>query len=276
MKKIMKNIYYKSKEILDNCSKDNVSEYSAQCAYYTILSFIPFLIILLTMIQYTGITQQNLYGIISKILPENMKEMILGIVQEVYSKSLGTISISLIFTLWSAGKGLYAFTKGLQKIYGQKNKIQTNYFYLRIRAIVQTMLFILLIVIGLVVLVFGSSLLSIAKNHFGILKNFNVVNGILMNISLLIISFIVFLLLYRFIARTNKKLKNQIIGAIFSSIALNIVSYVFSIYLDLFKGFSITYGSLTTLILIMMWIYTCFYIIFLGAEINKSTNSKEK
>ena len=95
-------------------------------------------------------------------------------------------------------------------------------------------------------------------------------------ISLLIISFIVFLLLYRFIARTNKKLKNQIIGAIFSSIALNIVSYVFSIYLDLFKGFSITYGSLTTLILIMMWIYTCFYIIFLGAEINKSTNSKEK
>ena len=228
------------------------------------------------MIQYTGITQQNLYGIISKILPENMKEMILGIVQEVYSKSLGTISISVIFTLWSAGKGLYAFTKGLQKIYGQKNKIQTNYFYLRIRAIVQTMLFILLIVIGLVVLVFGSSLLSIAKNHFGILKNFNVVNGILMNISLLIISFIVFLLLYRFIARTNKKLKNQIIGAIFSSIALNIVSYVFSIYLDLFKGFSITYGSLTTLILIMMWIYTCFYIIFLGAEINKSTNSKEK
>ena len=74
MKKIMKNIYYKSKEILDNCSKDNVSEYSAQCAYYTILSFIPFLIILLTIIQYTGITQQNLYGIISKILPENMKE----------------------------------------------------------------------------------------------------------------------------------------------------------------------------------------------------------
>ena len=76
--------------------------------------------------------------------------------------------------------------------------------------------------------------------------------------------------------RKNLKLKNQIIGTIFSSIALNIVSYVFSIYLDLFKGFSITYGSLTTLILIMMWIYTCFYIIFLGAEINKSTNSKEK
>ena len=135
--------------ILKSSGEDHISEYSAQCSYYTILSFIPFIILLITMIQYTGITQQNLYGIISKILPENMKEMILGIVQEVYSKSIGTISISLIFTLWSAGKGLFALTKGLQKIYGQKNKIQTNYFYLRIRAIVQTMLFILLIIICL-------------------------------------------------------------------------------------------------------------------------------
>lgn len=272
----LKQKYEKIQELSENMKRDHISESAAQCAYYTILSFIPFVILLITLIQYTGIAPQTLFDAISKIIPSSMSEMVLGIVQEVYSKSLGTISISVIFTLWSAGKGLYALTKGLQKIYGQKNKIQTNYFYLRIRAIVQTMLFILLIVIGLVVLVFGSSLLSIAKNHFGILKNFNVVNGILMNISLLIISFIVFLLLYRFIARTNKKLKNQIIGAIFSSIALNIVSYVFSIYLDLFKGFSITYGSLTTLILIMMWIYTCFYIIFLGAEINKSTNSKEK
>ena len=66
------------KELSANMSKDHISESSAQCSYYTILSFIPFIILLITMIQYTGITQQNLYGIISKILPENMKEMILS------------------------------------------------------------------------------------------------------------------------------------------------------------------------------------------------------
>ena len=63
--------------------------------------------------------------------------------------------------------------------------------------------------------------------------------------------------------------KSQIRGALFGSIALNIVSFVFSKYLYIFRGFSITYGSLTTLILIMMWTYACFYIVFLGAEINK-------
>ena len=52
-------------------------------------------------------------------------------------------------------------------------------------------------------------------------------------------------------------------------VLFGIILFAFSIYLDIFKGFSITYGSLTTLILIMMWTYACFYSIFLGAEINK-------
>ena len=63
--------------------------------------------------------------------------------------------------------------------------------------------------------------------------------------------------------------RSQVPGAIFSSVALIVISFVFSKYLDIFKGFSITYGSLTALMLLMMWTYTCFYAIFLGAEINK-------
>ena len=66
--------------------------------------------------------------------------------------------------------------------------------------------------------------------------------------------------------------KSQIPGAIFGAIALNVISFVFSKYLDIFKGFSITYGSLTTLMLIMMWTYSCFYSLFLGAELNKIMN----
>ena len=46
-------------------------------------------------------------------------------------------------------------------------------------------------------------------------------------------------------------------------------SFVFSKYLDIFKNFSITYGSLTTLMLVMMWTYSCFYTVFLGAKLNK-------
>ena len=70
--------------------------------------------------------------------------------------------------------------------------------------------------------------------------------------------------------------KSQIYGAIFGAIVLNVISFIFSIYLDVFKGFSITYGSLTTLILVMMWTYACFYTVFLGAELNKQLAYRRK
>ena len=121
--------------MLNNIEKDHINELSAQCSYYVILSFIPFVILLLTLIQYTAIQQEQLFDIISKFIPSSMNEMVIGIVREVYSKSVGTISISLIFTLLSAYRGLFALIKGLHVIYNysdhKKNKNRdTNTYFL--------------------------------------------------------------------------------------------------------------------------------------------------
>ena len=265
----IKEKYKIIESLIKDINEDHIGEYSAQCAYYTILSFIPFIILLITIIQYTGIEQGEIFNIISKVIPSSMNEMVLGIVQEVYSKSIGTVSISLVFTLWSAGKGLYALTKGLQSVYEIDEENRGSYIYLRVKAIIGTIIFIILLTGGLILLVFGNSLISIAKTHFAILKNFNTVSAILTEIGLTVATFIAFLSLYKFMPKHKVSFKSQICGAIFGAIALNIVSFVFSKYLDIFKGFSITYGSLTTLMLVMMWTFSCFYAVFLGAEINK-------
>lgn len=254
---------------LDNMNKDHVSEYSAQCSYYIILSFIPFVILLITLIQYTNVNQQTLFDVISKIIPTSMSGFILDIVKEVYSKSIGTISISIIFTLWSAGKGLYALTKALYEIYEVKDKKSNSLIRLKLISLLQTIAFIALITVGLVLLVFGNSLVSIVRQNFGKLENYNIVSGIITEIGFILGTFIVFLFIYKFMPRGKNTFKSQIPGAIFGAISLNVVSFVFSKYLDIFKGFSITYGSLTTLMLIMMWTFACFYTLFLGAELNK-------
>lgn len=256
--------------ILKNSGDDHISEYSAQCSYYTILSFIPFVILLITLIQYTNIEQQTLFDVISKIIPSSMNEFIIGIVREVYSKSIGTISISIIFTLWSAGKGLFALIKGLHSVYNTDEDKEKSVLYLRIMALVETIVFIVLIMIGMVLLVFGNSLKSIMQQHFGALENFNAFSQFVTEIGFIFATFVVFLFLYRFMPNHKVTFKSQIPGAIFGAIALNVISFVFSKYLDIFKGFSITYGSLTTLMLIMMWTYSCFYSLFLGAELNKT------
>lgn len=261
--------YESLKNICTNINNDNISAYSAQCSYYTILSFIPFIILLITLIQYTNIEQQALFNAISKIVPSSMNEFILGIVREVYSKSIGTISISIIFTIWSAGKGLFALIKGLHVVYDVTDKKSNSIIYLKLMSIAQTIIFILLITLGLILLVFGNSLVSIIQNSFGGFKNFNILSGIVTKLGFIFITFIIFLFLYKYMPKHKVTFRSQVPGAIFGAICLNIISFVFSKYLDIFKGFSITYGSLTTLILVMMWTYACFYAIFLGAELNK-------
>ena len=268
--------WYKNIEILlDNMNKDHISESSAQSAYYTILSFIPFIILVITLIQYTGIKPDTLFEAISNIVPSSMSPMVLEVVKEVFSKSIGTISISLIFTLWSAGRGLFALTVGLHTIFHtdeDKNKITSSYAYLRIKSLLQTLVFIFVIVLGLMVLVFGSSLIEIIQKHFETLENYTILSKVITNIAFIFVTFLVFIILYKFVGRRKVTFKSQIYGAFLGAISLNVVSFVFSRYLYIFKGFSITYGSLTTLMLVMMWTYSCFYTVFVGAEINKWIN----
>lgn len=274
MKKInIKQKYKIIEKLSTNMKKDHVSECSAECSYYTILSFIPFIILLITLIQYTSIAPQTLFDAISKLIPSSMNEMVLGIVQEVYSKSIGTISISAIFLLWSAEKGFFALCKGLHNIYETERKY--NYFYMQLKSLICTVIFIILIILVLTISVFGGTILEFVQWKFNISSQ--IIGVINMSKTVIyIVLFLALLLMYRFIPGHKKGLKKQIPGAIVATLGWFVISFFFSIYIDMFKGFSVMYGSLTTITLAMMWVYFCMYIILIGAEINNFSGERIK
>lgn len=72
-----------------------------------------------------------------------------------------------------------------------------------------------------------------------------------------------------FTALPNKKLhlKHQLPGAILCAFAWYVFSFGLSIYVNYFHGFSM-YGSLTTIALVMLWLYICMYILMISAEFN--------
>ena len=75
-------------------------------------------------------------------------------------------------------------------------------------------------------------------------------------------------MIYKFVPNRRATLKSQIPGAMVSSVAWSLFSLAFSIYIDLTPGTVNMYGSLTTLVLIMLWLYFCMWILLIGAEIN--------
>ena len=82
------------------------------------------------------------------------------------------------------------------------------------------------------------------------------------------------LLIYKFLPNRKDTFRRQIPGSVFTAVAWMVISWVFSVYVDIFRGFSDMYGSLTTIVLIMLWLYCCMYSILLGGELNKLTADK--
>lgn len=254
------------KRFLVKLKEDYVSEYAAECAFFTILSFIPFILFLITLIQFTFIDKNIIFRAIEEVFPKSTQDFLINIVNEIYSKSVKTISITIIIALWSASKGFYSLCKGFKSIY--KFSEDKSNFIIRIEGFFYTLIFIISIILMMILFVFGNRI-----HHFIIEKFFSI--GIITNLILRIrtifsavILFLIFLMLYRFVPRHKMTLKSQIPGAAFSAITWIIFSYFSSIYIDIFNGFSNMYGSLTSIILVMIWVYVCIYIILIGAEIN--------
>jgi len=270
----MKKIIDKFNTIIEDINKNYIDEHTAACSYYTILSFIPLTILILTLAQYLGINEDFFIFVLEGIIPSDiLNEAVISIVKETFSKSISTITISAIFTFWSAGKGFFALCKGLNVVYGLKGE-NKNYIFFRLRALIYTFVFIIAIVLTLLVLVFGNYINIFLQERFNIFST--VINLLLKSkilISIISLS-IILTLVYRFIPKHNYKLKNQIPGAIAAAVACNIVSIFYSLYIEVFTGFSLMYGSLTTVVLAMLWIYACMYCILLGGYINKYVSQK--
>lgn len=263
----MKNIIKKFKILLQNINIKNIDEHAAACSYYTFLSFIPLMVLILTLTKYFKIEESFLIEVLDGVIPgEILYEAVLNIIKEVNSKSIGTVAISVIVILWSAGRGFVALCKGLSSAYGVEYK--NEFIQFRLRGIIATVIFIIIVVLTLILLVFGSKINLFLQEKFNIFSK--IINLILESkilISIISLS-IILTFVYRFIPKHQYKLKNQIFGAILAAIFCNIVSSFYSIYIDIFNGFSLMYGSLTTIVLAMLWIYACVYSILLGAVFN--------
>lgn len=264
----MKKLWMRFRKISECVEENHVGAYASQSAFFFVLSLIPIILLLLTMVQYTPVTRSDVMKAVTEIFPKTVTPFLISIINEVYSQSTAVIPVTIIVALWSAGRGVLAMTSGLNCIY--QSTETRNYFYLRLRASVYTLLFLLVIISGLLLAVFGNRISVFVELNVPVLEK-AVEFLIRIRTSLTVGGMMLFcMLLYRFLPdiKIRTQWKHQIPGAVFSAVGWQVISLIFSVYLDIFEGFSTMYGSLTTLILVMLWLYFCMYIILMGGLIN--------
>ena len=267
--KSLNNVKNFADEFLSKVGKDHISAFSAQTTFFLLISFFPFVIIFITLTQYLHLEQNmEFLHVTSNIIPSNIISLLNDILQEIYSKTGAVISVSVVTLLWSASKGINAFNNCFNDIYNIKEN--KNYFFIRFLAIIYTVVFISLLFLSIIVFVFGTQLyFAISKWLPNSLVSYTANNIINIRSAVgIIIFFLFFVLLYRFLP--NKKIKSTktIPGALFATLGWLCVSFVFSAFVNYITRLSYIYGSLSGVVITLLWLYFCIYIVFIGAEIN--------
>lgn len=255
-------------EISRKYAQDEVSVYAAQASFFIILAAFPFFMLLLSLIDMIPmIHESDLLSFLVQIMPDNLDALVIRIIVNLQSHSPAAIVSASAFTaLWSSSRGMLSIERGLNRIYDIP--VQRNYFLRRLICSGYTFLFTIMCVLSLTLLVFGDMLESHLFQSYDWTAPFHVALTPIRRISAFFILMLFFLAFYTVLPFQKQTISRQIPGALFSAIGWSAFSMAFSFYFKYFGRHSVAYGSLTAMILMMLWLYFCICILFIGAEIN--------
>lgn len=255
----------------EKCRRDNIGAFAAQSAFFVLLSLIPFLMVFSSMLQYTMVSEATLLRFVNELVPEYIAPFVISVIHEVYNKSAGIVSATAAAAIWSAAKGIQHLAAGFNAVYGVNET--RNLLVRRFWAVVYTLVFMIAIAAALALLVFGNILRKILTGYVPFFAQaadlLFQLRGLIMLAGLSCVFTALFRTLpnHRGITEHKLTLKNQFPGAVLCAVFWYLLSAAISVYLDYFNGFSM-YGSLTTIVLVMLWLYFGMYIMMLCAEIN--------
>ncbi len=247
-------------------------------AFFFVLAIIPSLGLISYAAGILNLSTDFLYNFIEKSFNSDLANLVLGL--NLTSNAGITLIITLIVGLYIASNGADALIIASNTIYGIKNK---NWFKRRFKALCLTFLIVLLLLFMLIIPVFGETISTLVEE---VNLNEVVTNDILLIFRFLkgpvswLIMFLIIKLLYTLAPDRKVRYKNRVInyGAWFTTFSWIIITKIFSLYVNNYANYSILYGGLATIVVLMLWLYLLSYIFTVGIALNseKEENNLSK
>ena len=254
---------------------------SAQAAFFMLLSVVPLASLILAVTTYLPISQQDVYRLMMSFVPHDLSKYVEGIISDLYDRASSTvISLSAIATLWSASTGIASLMDGFNSMY--KIRDENRYWKFRPIAIIYTIIFIIFFVLVVTFYLFVSHYYQVSiKNTFEIGSTMRHILLLFRYLMGWLVFYFFILMLYVVLPggfgipmgreeheNLSKRVRSQMPGAAFTSVAWLAISRLVLIYVDYFPNISIMYGSLAGIVIAMLWLYFCMYFLLIGAMFN--------
>lgn len=261
----MKRLVNYTKIFFDGIVQNNIPAHAAACAFYMFVSLVPFFGLLVSILPYTGLSQQTLVDFVSQYIPNALEQLIVSITDDIYFASGAVLPVTIAITIWLSSRSFFALIRGVEEISGSKN--YSNFFKRSFIACLDTIGLIIAMVLVLAMLVFGKQIVDYIRNGVPFISP---VIAFLIKFRFIFVILIlsgVFSLIYRCVPGMKLGFGSLFPGALAAAVCWLLFSWLFSLFLTYGGGYSI-YGSLAAIVICMMWMFWCMYIILLGAHLN--------
>lgn len=262
----MERVQWFFKALVYRCMTDKVFDLAAQLAFYLLLALFPFLILLFSLLSFLPISADYVLDLIQPYAPEGSVQLIGENLYQVLDVTRGDLlSFSMAITVWLSAMGTNALIRTLNNAYRIKKARPL------IRGIVVAMILTGVLVFGVIISlllpIFGREIGEFVFLFFDLdassLRGWEVFRWSLSFVLL----FVVFACLYYAAPNERMRLGEILPGTIFAALGWQLASLGFSYYVEV-SDYSLIYGNLGTIVILMLWFYLSSLMILIGGEIN--------
>ena len=276
---IMKNLIFFIFKIANRYKRDDIGTVAASLTYYFIFSIFPFIIFLSHLLGLSNISQTDFFNAIYGVLPVDVIEIIKKYLKHTAENgNTNMLMISLFFSVYFPIRAVSRAMDGINTAYRIESK--RSIFRKIVLMIILTILFTGCIVLLFFILFTSNAALSFVSRVLPISLKFIEIWSNTRFFLLGMASFVVLELVYWLVPEKELFFFEALPGAIFSTVGWLIFSIGFSFYVEHMSKYSILYGSIGAIIVLLIWLYFISWILLLGAEINclisDTKKSKEK
>ena len=246
---------------------DSVGRGAATLAYFLLFSFFPTLMFINSLVGLMNIDPMELADLLSRVLPTELTNMVqgyLGYINTLQSRSL--MITGLVLTLYSFSRVVAELTIALNRAH----RIEKDRGLLGRTAVsvVFTISMMVSIYGAMILVLLGERVLRFAGKFFPHLNGY-VALWITLRFSVIaLIMFVLFTFLYYIVPNTRLRIREVVPGAFAAMISWVIISLGFSFYVDNMARYSMLYGSLGALMILMLWLYLTGVVLIMGGELN--------
>lgn len=265
--------------VAQRINDDDIFGRAAQLSYYFLLALFPLLLVLINVLGYLAqegtAFREQLLTYLAALMPRSAIALVRNTLNEISTASgTGKLSFGLLAALWAASNGMGAISDTLNTAYNLKER--RPWWKVRIISVCLTIALAILILAALAIVLYGGTIGEALAARYGFGDFFTTVWKVVQGPIALVFVLTTFNLIYNFAPDLPPGARHWITPGAFVGVGLwLIVSFGFRAYLSFFDSYSVTYGSLGAVIVLMLWFYLTGVAILIGGEVNSELSHRK-